>query len=151
MKFTFKNSFFFLVPNSDFVQIIKDVESNNEELRRSLMNDVNRERDTDELLSYIMSDYESQDDDVELELEPKVFNLIDHPYYETNRFKDTIQILNDQKNLMLHLEAVRIRIPVIFGFFCFVRSQTFFGRTFFARKLISGKHASKTNKIAHLP
>ena len=73
------------------------------------MNDVNSKRDTDELY---MTGYESQDD-VKLELEPKVFNLIDNPFYETNRFEDTIQILNDQENLMLHLEAVRISIPVI--------------------------------------
>jgi peptide subunit release factor RF-3 len=60
----------------------------------------------------ILSNNENQSDVMKLELDPKVFNLIDNPNHETNCVKDTIKILNDQKNFMLHLEAVRISTPV---------------------------------------
>ena len=76
-----------------------------------------KEKNTDDLLSYIMQDNENQDKVVKSELKPTVFNLIEVPYYETNRFKDTIEISNDQKNCMFHLELVRINAPVILSFF----------------------------------
>ena len=76
-----------------------------------------KEKNTDDILSYIMDDNENQDKAVKSELKPTVFNLVDVPYYETNRFKDTIEISNDQKTFMFHLEVVRINAPVIFSFF----------------------------------
>ena len=55
----------------------------------------------------------SDNDDVVIsELDLNVFNFIDNPNYETNRVKDTLKILNDQKNFVLHLEAVGISTPV---------------------------------------
>jgi hypothetical protein len=56
-------------------------------------------------------------DESKVDVEPEFINLIDNPYYKTNRFKDTIEISNDQQNFMLHLEAAQTSTPVINIFF----------------------------------
>ena len=78
---------------------------------------IKKEKNIDDLSSLIMSDNENQFPEVvKPELKPRVFALIDIPYYKTNQLKDTIELSNDQKNFMLHLEAVNINTPVTFFF-----------------------------------
>jgi PDZ domain-containing secreted protein len=91
------------------IKFIENIESNNE-FRRHLMQDLKDAKqkkkldNADEILSV---------DESKVDEEPKFVNLIDHPYYETNRFKDTIEISNDQQNFMLHLEVAQTSTPVI--------------------------------------
>ena len=44
----------------------------------------------------------------------RTFNLIGIPYQSTKRFKKTIEIIDQFKNIVLDIEAVKINTPVTF-------------------------------------
>ena len=89
--------------------IIKNFEPHNE-IRRNLMMDSKQKIIQ---VDNIIIDNENQNNVVKLELESKVFNLVDNSNYKTNRFKDNFSTSNDQKNFILHLETVQTNTPVI--------------------------------------
>jgi hypothetical protein len=77
------------------------------ELRRYLMKKKNN------VVSNVPSDNENKTEDV-----LTVLNfLTDNLHHETNLFRNTVEISNNTKNFMLHLEAVRLNNPVICFFF----------------------------------
>jgi RNAse (barnase) inhibitor barstar len=90
------------------IKFIENIESNHE-FRRYMMQNLKdaKQKKLDnpvEILSV---------DESKIDVESEFVNLIENPYYETNRFKDTIEISNDQQNFMLHLEAAQTSTPVI--------------------------------------
>ena len=93
----------------------KDNNVNHDQSHQMLINENHNSDQFTTTASNIITESLTTNSPVFIEHHPmRTFNLIGIPYQSTKRFKKTIEIIDQFKNIVLDIEAVKINTPVTF-------------------------------------